>query len=547
MKKILLLLMVASILFSLTACNSGNFVDSLKSSTLDTLKKAAKGDNLVDALLLGNLERVKEAVDNGADVNKVSFRYGPCASPLLYSMRESQLCIPEYLLSKGADPNFIDNDGMSILMYTVGGQKTGLNYDNVKWNNNYLTLLNDKRTNVNLTGTLGYTALDYACRDNGDLTIVNNLIKHGAKITATTMKCAIEGYRNGFCDESVVKLVFDSLKQQKTDFSIDPAIDAAIRGDSKNLISLIKEGEVKQEDKQVVMFLTCAFGDAEALKELVDKNVDINEQFVEKTYLGVSSSYGKIESIEYLLSKGAHFEWDLEDNYSALANALEYNRLDIAEYLLNHGAKLPIRESGTSGGRPDILERACINGNIDTIKWIFAHGYPITEEYLFLAMNAAARYDQIDVLKYLIFDLKANINTLSYIDTVLDNAVRLSSLETVKFLVDNGANIDGVKNEFMTPVQSAAMDNKSDILLYLVEKGANVNLVGSHDGNKSTSALALAIQQGYFDIVKILVEHGADIHYKEGWTSGKDTPLEIAEREKSQHIIDYLKNAQNNK
>lgn len=546
MKKIVLLVMVVSILFSLTSCNSGNFVNSLKSSTLDRVKKAVKGDGLADALASGNLERVKEAIDNGADINKGSIFYHG-ASPLLYSMRESQLYIPEYLLSKGADPNFIDDNGMSILMYTVGGHNPGLNYDNVKWNNNYLTLLNDKRTNVNLTGKLGYTALDYACRDNGDLAIVNNLIKHGAKITATTMKCAIEGYKNGFCDEYVVKLVFDSLKKQKTDFSIDPAIDAAIRGDSKKLISLINEGEVKQEDKQVVMFLTCAFGDAEALKVLVGKNVDINEQLMGKTYLGIACSYGKLESIKYLLSKGAHFDWKLGDNYYAIANVLEYNRLDIAEYLLNHGAKLPIRKSGTSGGRPDVLERACSNGNIDTIKWIFAHGYPKTEENLFHAMSSAANYDQIDVLKYLIYDLKANINTLFFIDTVLDNAVRVSSLETVKFLVDNGANVDGVKNEYMTPVQSAAMDNKSEMLLYLIGKGADVNLVGSNDGNKSTSALALATQNGYFDIVKILVEHGADIHYKEGWTDGKDTPLEIAEREKSQHIIDYLKNAQNNK
>ncbi len=547
MKKILLLLMAISILFSLTSCNSGNFVDSLKSGTLDRVKKAVKGDGLVGALVSGNLECVKEAVDNGADVNKVSFRYGPCASPLLYSMRNSQLCIPEYLLSKGADPNFIDDEGMSILMYTVGGQNSGLNYDNVTWNDNYLTLLNDKRTNVNLTGTLGYTALDYACRDNGDITIVKNLIKHGAKITSTTMKCAIEGFRDGFCDVSVVKLVFDSLKQQKIDLSIDPAIAAAIQGDSKKLISLINEGEVKQEDKQVVMFLICAFGDAEALKELSDKNVDINKQQRGKTYLGIACSYGKLESIKYLLSKGAHFEWELGDNYSALANALEYNRLDIAEYLLNQGEKLPIRKSGTSGGRPDVLERACSNGNIDTIKWIFAHGYPLTEENLFHAMDAAAHYDQIDVLKFLIFDLKANINTLFFIDTVLDNAVRFSNLETVKFLVDNGANINGVKNEYMTPVQSAAMDNKSEMLSYLVKKGADVNLVGSNDGNKSSRALTLAIQKGYFDIVKMLVEHGADIHYKEGWTDGKDTPLEIAEAHGSQRIIDYLKNAQNNK
>ena len=45
----------------------------------------------------------------------------------------------------------------------------------------------------------------------------------------------------------------------------------------------------------------------------------------------------------------------------------------------------------------------------------------------------------------------------------------------------------------------------------------------------------------------IPVEHGAELDYKEGWTSGKDTPLEIAEGRDSQRIIDYIKSALDNK
>lgn len=59
-------------------------------------------------------------------------------------------------------------------MYTVGAHKdTGLEFGNVTDNENYKTLLNDKRTDINLTGKLGFTALDYACRDNGYLPTVN--------------------------------------------------------------------------------------------------------------------------------------------------------------------------------------------------------------------------------------------------------------------------------------------------------------------------------------------------------------------------------------
>ena len=535
MKKIISLLVVILAISSLTSCGIGGFVDALAGQ----LAQAKISADFEDALDLGNLEQVKEAVDNGADVNN-----GCGGSPLLYSMDESQDFIPEYLLSKGADPNFIDGEGMSILMYTVGGRKDGLNIANVTRNNNYLTLLNDKRTDVNLTGKRGLTALDYACRDNGDVTIVNNLIKHGAQITAVTMNCAMEGFRSGFCDVSVVKLVYDSLIKQQTDFSIDPAIEAAIQGNTQELILLINEGDVRQEDRQVVMLLTCAFGDAEALKALADESIDINKPLRDMTYLGIACSYGKLESIEYLLSRGANFEWGQNPEYSAIANALEHARLDIAEYLMNNGEELPVRASGSFGGHPDVLERACRNGSIDTVKWIFVHGYPLTEENLFLAMYAAARDNQIEMLEFLVCDMNANINSMFHNSSVLGDAVRFSSLETVTFLVENGAEVNGVENTRLTPVQGAAMSNRPEILLYLLEKGADVNIIGSSDGRESNHALTYAIRYGYFDVVKILVENGADIYYKEGWADGKDTPLEIAEASGSQRIFDYLKNAQ---
>ncbi len=510
---------------------------------------SCKSNDLVNALKSGNLERVKEAIDNGADVNKVSLLYGPSASPLLYSMRNGQRCIPEYLLSKGADPNFIDNKGISILMYTVGASKeSGLQYGNVTDNDNYITLLNDKRTDINLTGKLGYTALDYACRDNGILTIVNTLIKHGAKITSTTMKCAIEGYKNGNCEETVLKLVFDSLKQQKIPSGLEPDIEASIQGDSSKLISFIKDGKVKQGNKQIDLILTCAFGNVETFKALAGENIDFNKKFYNKTYLGVACSYGKLEMVEYLLSKGANLEWTTYEDYSALTAALEFNRIDIADILIRHGAKLQIAESGTTGARPDDLESACINGNINTIKWIVKHGYPLTKEHLLEAMTKAAQDNHINVLQYFINDLKADINVEFYDSTVLSNCTGISSLKTIKFLIDNGANINGGKNHVMTPLDSAVNSNRADIVKYLIDKGADVNLIGhSDDGLKPSSLLTQAIQNGYFDIVKILVENGADLHYKEGWSTGKDTPLEIAKKEKSQHIIDYLRSVQRDK
>ncbi len=533
MKKLNVLLLVIVIVGLFTSCNFNN-------------------NGLVGALESGNLERVKEAVENGADVNKASILNGPDASPLYYSMRNGQLCIPEYLLSKGADPNFIDSDGISILMYTVGAHKeAGLDYANVTDNENYKTLLNDKRTNINLTGKLGCTALDYACRDMGNLPTVNYLISHGAKITTTTLKCAIEGFSQGFCEASVVKVVFDSLTQQGIPYGIDPEIVAAIQGDTDKLSYLVNAGKIKETNKQMVLFLIAAFGDAKTLQIFVDQNVDLNEKFYGDTLLSVACSYGKLETVEYLVSKHANLETPVLQNETvweetALTKAIRHNRVDVVDYLLRSGAKFQTFDDTT---QENDIEIACGNGNLELVKLIIDHGYPLTDDQLLRAMTAAALNDCINVLEYFITDKKANINVENFDETVLGSAARKASLNTIQYLVNHGADVNGGNARVFTPLDRAVNSNRMDIVKYLIDKGADVNVIGvySNGGGKTDSLLTQAVQNGYFDMVKILVENGANINYEEDWTGGKKTALDVAKQEGSKHIIDYLENAQKNK
>lgn len=554
-KKITIALIMTLIIGLLTSCSSisSNFTRAKKSLTNELgngINSILTSDNkgLTYALTAYNndLERVIEAVEAGADVNKVSFSFGPDASPLWYSIRNGQHFIPAYLLSKGADPNFIDGKGISILMYTVGANaESGITYANAEDNDSYKTLLNDKRTKINLQGKLGFTALDYACRDSGDLDKVNYLISHGATITATTMKCAIDGFADGHCDPLVLRLVLDSLIKQGIPSGLDPEIEAAILGDSNGLLSLYHAGKIKQQNMKVVQFLTAAFGDANTLKTLTANGVDLNTYFYEDTLLSTASKYGKLETVEYLVSQHVNLEATRSgipfDN-TALTKAIRFNRLDIAKYLLKSGAKFQTFEDTTA---PNALEIACENGNIDMIKWILDSGYPLTTMQEVGATTHAALNDRIDVLKYLLYDKKFDINTQSYDNTALESAAHFASLDTIKFLVDNGANVNGGKKQYSPPLTTAVMFNRADVVKYLIEKGADVNLAGiSSDGSKNSRPLTKAIQSGYFDMVKLLIDNGASVNYKEGWSGGHDTPLNIAKGEGSKRILAYIEEAE---
>lgn len=69
-----------------------------------------------------------------------------------------------------------------------------------------------------------------------------------------------------------------------------------------------------------------------------------------------------------------------------------------------------------------------------------------------------------------------------------------------------------------------------------VEKSlANGVDVNSTD-DEGYSALQAAAENGYLDVVKLLVEKGANVHYK-----GEYTALQLAEMEEQVEIIEYLK------
>lgn len=100
--------------------------------------------------------------------------------------------------------------------------------------------------------------------------------------------------------------------------------------------------------------------------------------------------------------------------------------------------------------------------------------------------------------------------------SILHYACINGNIETVKYLIDNGANIDIQGRKQWTPLYRAIVDNQPAIALYLIEHGANVNLKDS-DG---WTPLHRSIRDNHLEIAKNLVENGADINAQnnKGWT-----------------------------
>lgn len=161
------------------------------------------------------------------------------------------------------------------------------------------------------------------------------------------------------------------------------------------------------------------------------------------------------------------------------------------------------------------------------------------------------------VKKYLIED-GADVNAQK--GQALDNAVAEGNIEKVKYLLDFGAspNLRSKQESTVNRVADLSKDadeegskNAFEILKYLLRAGAELTpqvfkgLLGDYDAVKfcldnglnpnfeDNLASRLAIKRGLFDILKLLIERGADLKvlsYNIAW----------AYESNSQEIVDYL-------
>lgn len=77
----------------------------------------------------------------------------------------------------------------------------------------------------------------------------------------------------------------------------------------------------------------------------------------------------------------------------------------------------------------------------------------------------------------------------------------------MKELVDAGYNVNERDSETVTLLHWAAINNRKEIMFFLIEKGAEVDAVG---GELNATPLHWSTRQGHLDAAVILMNAGAD-------------------------------------
>lgn len=224
---------------------------------------------------------------------------------------------------------------------------------------------------------------------------------------------------------------------------------------------------------------------------------------------------------------------------------------------------------GFRSSRPDIAEDLIMNGADPSVKG---------GKHEINALHLAAYYGRISVMEFL---LKHNVDIHSTSKgvarghddenwTALFWAIYGNQKEAVRFLVENGANVEALTKRKNRPLHVAAREGHSQIIDLLVDLGATISATQGEFGftplstaafyNKSSSVIALINHGGEFEMkdaswghspirwsamhyaynnetVEILAALGADTNFDYGWgTWEEDAHLVIVKHGKDKFI-----------
>ena len=128
---------------------------------------------------------------------------------------------------------------------------------------------------------------------------------------------------------------------------------------------------------------------------------------------------------------------------------------------------------------------------------------------------------------------------INYIDqetklTAISYASYSGDIEVVKFLICSGANIHGDSQNPNSPIYFAILNDNIQIVTLLLDNGVDPNFTWDEGGG---TLLTNAAQMGKLEVVKLLIEKGANINY---CGKGKHSPLYRSVVHGRYDVMEYL-------
>lgn len=248
------------------------------------------------------------------------------------------------------------------------------------------------------------------------------------------------------------------------------------------------------------------FAQNRELKKLQDcierGKVDVNlPDETGRTALQIAAYQGHREIVQYLLSRKANPNRPDQDGSTPLQGAAWNGDRQMLELLLRSGAKV-------QGGGSNLLQSAILSRNgagaVEVLKVLIQRGVnPKQLKDGYNLLHDACISSSLPQAEYLVRTLKFDVNAPTR-DKMGNRPLHLvNDIETARWLIAQGAQVNAVNQEGRTPLFSAASD--PPLTGFLIASGAKVNFLDQ----ASKSPLYEAAAVGSLDTLRLLLKAGA--------------------------------------
>ena len=244
---------------------------------------------------------------------------------------------------------------------------------------------------------------------------------------------------------------------------------------------------INSQSKEYSFYLSCLFGDEEEVLAKINEGIDVNCALSDIEYLDFAKLFVKTVNRQNTDSDYIN-TW----HRYPLFIATYTGKINIVKLLIEHGAIVNQKNNGWTA-----LNNACERGFLDIAKYLIENGADVNESFYSITPLYKSLYFQYDEISRLLVENGANIcSVLNDFNQNIDLACELITMSM---------NLDVVDYFGRSPLWLA--DNNIRLVECLLTNGLNPN---SKNGSLD-QVLLNAIKDGRLDIIKLLVQYGANI------------------------------------
>jgi ankyrin repeat protein len=494
----------------------------------------------------GFYRKVELMIERGSDLNNV-FINGKRLIPLIYSIQQQNHNVARLLIDKGADLNNCDQQGNTPLMWAITMRDFKL-----------AELMLEKRADVKIVNKDNKTVLDFAAQNNSPFFVFEKLFEKEAPLSKDTLEIAI----NKKCRYDVIKLLLLKSKENNRNVKIGSFFESIILNELEKIRDIFNKTNINfsqsvnenlsfcaglgygeqldlfykngykflyNEHELTLAQIASEYGQLNILKKLVSLGININEVYLSETPLLIGIKNNNKDVVDYLLSTGVT-DFSIKNDYDRsmynndiLLYACRYSDIEMIQLLKKYNIFFRNNKNGVIP--VTILEN---NNCLQLIDYLSNYGFDINQYNKsfgsLLIFATAPRIDK-NLFEWLVdhSNIIEDRNPISSLITYGEN-------EKLKYLLESGW--QKTENKFLF---DAIWEANLPALKILVEHGLDIHEKYSDGG----TVLYHAAKKGYDDIVKYLLNIGVDINEQ---TKDGDTALTIACKNYQLEVVDVLLN-----